>query len=89
MSATLTTHRLHAHITTDDSEEQRVNHHSVPRFLNVVVAAELLRTTRRAIYAMVERRQLPGVVRLRRRVLFRSDVLLDWLDQKCAPSPKE
>jgi excisionase family DNA binding protein len=89
MSATLTTHRLHAHITTDDSEEQRVNHHSVPRFLNVDEAAELLRTTRRAIYAMVERRQLPGVVRLRRRVLFRSDVLLDWLDQKCAPSPKE
>ncbi len=37
----------------------------------------------------VERRQLPGVVRLRRRVLFRSDVLLDWLDQKRAPSPEE
>ena len=88
MSATLTTHRLRAHITTDDSEEQRVNRRAVPRFLNVDEAAELLRTTRRAIYAMVERRQLPGVVRLRRRV-FRSDVLLDWLDQKCAPSPKE
>ena len=58
-------------------------------FLNVDEAAGLLRTTRRAIYAMVERRQLPCVVRLRRRVLFRSDVLLDWLDQKCAPSPKE
>jgi excisionase family DNA binding protein len=61
----------------------------VPLLLNVDEAADFLRTTRRAIYAMVERRQLPGVVRLRRRVLFRSDVLLDWLDQKCAPSPKE
>ena len=89
MSATLTSHRLRARITTDDSEEQRVNHRAVPRFLNVDEAADLLRTTRRAIYAMVERHQLPGVVRLRRRVLFRSDVLLDWLDQKCAPSPKE
>ncbi len=89
MSATLTTHRLRAPITTGDSEEQRVNHRAVPRFLNVDEAAELLRTTRRAIYAMVERRQLPGLLRLRRRVLFRSDVLLDWLDQKCAPSPKE
>jgi excisionase family DNA binding protein len=89
MSATLTTHRLRAHMTTDDNEEQRVNRRAIPRFLNVDEAAELLRTTRRAIYAMVERHQLPGVVRLRRRVLFRSDVLLDWLDQKCAPSPKE
>ena len=89
MSATLTTHRLRTHMTTDCSEEQRVYPRAVPRFLNVEEAAELLRTTRRAIYAMVERRQLPGVVRLRRRVLFRSDVLLDWLDQKCASSPKE
>jgi excisionase family DNA binding protein len=89
MSATLTTHRLRAHTTTDDGEEQRVSRRVVPLFLDVDEAAELLRTTRRAIYAMVERRQLPGVVRLRRRVLFRSDVLLDWLDQKCAPSPKE
>jgi excisionase family DNA binding protein len=89
MSATLTTHRLRARTTTDDGEEQRASLGAVPRFLNVDEAAELLRTTRRAIYAMVERHQLPGVVRLRRRVLFRSDVLLDWLDQKCAPSPKE
>jgi excisionase family DNA binding protein len=89
MSATLTTHRLRTHTTTDDSEEQSANRRAVPRFLNVDEAADLLRTTRRAIYAMVERRQLPGVVRLRRRVLFRSDALLDWLDQKCAPSPKE
>jgi excisionase family DNA binding protein len=89
MSATLTTHRLRAHTTTDDGEEPRVSRRAVPLFINVDEAAMLLRTTRRAIYAMVERRQLPGVVRLRRRVLFRSDVLLDWLDQKRAPSPKE
>jgi excisionase family DNA binding protein len=88
MSATLTTHQLRAHTTTVDGEEH-ISRRAVPLFLNVDEAAELLRTTRRAIYAMVERRQLPGVVRLRRRMLFRSDVLLDWLDQKCAPSPKE
>ena len=33
---------------------------------------------------MIERRQLPGVVRVRRRVLLRADVLLDWLDQPLA-----
>ena len=61
----------------------------LPMLLTVDDAADLLRTTRRAIYAMVERRQLPGVIRIRRRVLFRTDDLLDWLDQKRAPSLKE
>ena len=52
-------------------------------------AADLLRTTRKAIYAMVERRLLPGVTRVGRRVLIRRDDLLDWLRHKSAPSPKE
>ena len=61
----------------------------LPVLLTVDEAADLLRTTRRAIYAMVERRQLPGVIRVRRRLLLRADDLLDWLDQKRAPSPEE
>lgn len=44
--------------------------------------AALLRTSRKAVYALIERRQIPGVVRLGRRVLVRSDVLIDWLRQK-------
>ena len=61
----------------------------LPMLLTVDEAADLLRTTRRAIYVMIERRQLPGVVRIRRRVLVRADDLLQWLDQKRAPSPQE
>lgn len=61
----------------------------LPVLLTVDEAADVLRTTRRAIYAMVERRQLPGVIRIRRRVLLRADDLLHWLDQKRASSPKE
>ena len=64
-------------------------HATLPVLLTVDEAADLLRTTRRAIYAMIERRQLPGVIRVRRRVLLRADDLLDWLDQKRAPSPEE
>jgi excisionase family DNA binding protein len=61
----------------------------LPMLLTIDEAADLLRTTRRAIYAMIARHQLPGVVRVRRRVLVRSADLLDWLHQKRAPSPKE
>jgi excisionase family DNA binding protein len=43
----------------------------LPVLLTVDEAADLLRTTRRGIYAMIERRQLPGVTRVRRRVLVR------------------
>jgi excisionase family DNA binding protein len=39
-----------------------------------------------AIYSMVERGQLPGIVRIGRRVLVREDALLDWLRQKSTPS---
>jgi excisionase family DNA binding protein len=57
--------------------------------LTIDEAAVLLRTSRRAIDAMIARRQLPGVVRIRRRVLVRRADLLDWLHQKRAPSPEE
>ncbi len=68
---------------------ERRRQRALPILLTADEAADLLRTTRRAIYAMVERGQLPGVVRVRRRVLLRSDALLHWLEQKCAPSPEE
>lgn len=61
----------------------------LPVLLTVDEAADLLRTSRRAIYAMVERHQLPGIVRIQRRVLLRTSELLEWLDQKRAPSFKE
>ena len=35
---------------------------------------------------MMARGQLPGVIRIGRRVLVRADELVDWLDQKRVPS---
>ena len=54
--------------------------------LTIDEVGTLLRTSRKAIYAMVERRQLPGVVRIGRRLLVREDALLHWLGQKSTPS---
>jgi len=76
------------------ANDQSVSHDTpaapgLPLLLTIDEAADLLRTSRRAIYAMIARHQLPGVVRIRRRVLVRSADLLDWLHQKRAPSPEE
>jgi len=60
--------------------------HRLPALLTSIEVAELLRTTRKAVYSMVERGQIPGVIRIGRRVLFRQQVLVDWLGQKSAPS---
>lgn len=61
----------------------------LPRLLTISETAELLRTTPKAIYLMVERGALPGITRVGRRVLVRSGELLHWLDQKGALSLKE
>ena len=62
---------------------------TLPLLLTVAETATLLRTTPKAVYAMVERGALPGVTRLGRRVLVRSTDLLDFLDHNRTPSPQE
>jgi excisionase family DNA binding protein len=59
---------------------------AIPALMTSSEVAELLRTTKKAVYAMVERRQIPGVIRIGRRVLFRQQALVDWLGQKSSPS---
>jgi excisionase family DNA binding protein len=55
-------------------------------FLKVSEVADLLRTSVKAIYSMIDRRQLPGVRRIGRRVLVSRQELLDWLHHNCASS---
>ena len=61
----------------------------LPLLLPVETAAEVLHTTPKAIYAMAERGQLPGAVRVGRRLLIRRDELLDSIGGSRALSSKE
>ena len=74
---------------THSEDSSTLNTSFIPRLLTITEVAELLRTTQKAVYAMAARGQLPGVIRLGRRVLVRADVLVDYLDQKRTPSLEE
>ena len=74
---------LARHSTTDRELK------ALPYMLTVADVAELLRTSPKAVYAMVDRGFLPGVTRVGRRLLIRRDDLLQWLNRNRAPSSKE
>jgi excisionase family DNA binding protein len=70
-----------------DRPRPRVLEDGWPPLLTAGEVAVALRTSRKAVYAMVERAQLPGVTRIGRRLLVRRDDLLAWLDERRAASP--
>jgi len=53
-----------------------------PTLLTVDEVADYLRTSRTAVYHQIARGQLPGVVRVGRRVLVRRAVLEKSLDER-------
>ena len=61
----------------------------LPVLLTSGEMAGILRTTRKAVYAMAERGQLPGATRVGRRLLIRRDDMLQWLNERRAPSAEE
>jgi excisionase family DNA binding protein len=57
--------------------------------LTVPEVALYLRTSPKAIYHQIERQQLPGIVRLGRRVLVKRKDLLRFIDRNSSPSPMQ
>ena len=80
-------------LAPDDSTDPAPDHprgpDDLPKFETVNEVAALLRTSPKAIYSMVGRAELPGVVRIGRRLLFRREALVKWLSEKGGtPSPE-
>jgi len=50
-------------------------------FLKVQEVADLLRTSKKAIYSMYEKGLLPGGKKIGRRLLFYRDILIEWLEE--------
>jgi excisionase family DNA binding protein len=52
---------------------------SLPLLLQAEEVAAILRVSRKAVYTMAERGEIPGVTKLGRRIRFRRDALEAWL----------
>ncbi len=61
---------------------------TMPVLLTPDEVAAALRTSKKQVYAMAERGQLPGIVRLGRRLLVDRDELVSWIETLRVPSPK-
>ncbi len=59
---------------------------ALPMLLTVDEVAQILRTTRKAVYAMHARGQLPGAMRRGNKLLVLRDDLLGWIRESCASS---
>jgi len=55
---------------------------ALPIYLTPDEAAAVLRTTRKAIYVKVERRQIPGVRRIGKKILICSAELVRWIEDQ-------
>lgn len=72
-------------------DDDRVNRDPLAQMLMTVPeVAAVLRTSSKAIYSMIDRGQLPGVIRIgRRRILVKRRDLLAFLDRNSTPSSQE
>lgn len=59
------------------------------RLLDADEVADLLRISRSAVYSMVSRQELPGVVRIGRRLRFDSEKLYEYLRRASSPTSTE
>ena len=55
------------------------------RYLTIAEAADLMRSTPRALYNLIYKGEFPGVHRYGRRILIRRSALIDWLESSVSP----
>ncbi|MAE71169.1 MAG: hypothetical protein CME06_11975 [Gemmatimonadetes bacterium] len=72
----------------DDGQRVPADWADLPLLLTPAEVAELLRTSRAAVYKRVERGAIPGVTRIGRKLLFRREELVAWIDASRWSSPE-
>ncbi len=60
-----------------------------PRLIRGAEAIDISRITRKAVYCMIARGEVPGVIRVNRRVLVDGQILLSWIGQRTVASPNQ
>jgi excisionase family DNA binding protein len=62
---------------------------SVSPLLTPEELASIIKVSRRALYSMCDRGEVPGIIRIGRRLRFDAQLIRIWLDESRASSPKE
>jgi excisionase family DNA binding protein len=73
-------------VHNDDMALGSTNDSPRPEFLTVAEAAALLRLNLKTMYAAIQDRQIPGVVRVGRAIRIRRDALLAWGADSSGPA---
>lgn len=58
---------------------------AMPRLMTVPELAALLRVTEAAVRSMMQRREVPGIVRIRRRIRFDAAAIGRWIIENRVP----
>ena len=65
--------------------QSKIDVSALPLVMTVDETADLLRVNRKTVYQMIDRNELPGVVRAGRKIRVSTQAVLEWLQRPSHP----